>query len=250
MRTEFGSIHVARIFALLTVLIFVLSVGAPHAINPAAGAAREVGPEMKATLEELREMLTGGELDAALVKARAAASKPNLTSFETYVIQALIASVLVNLQNYGEAAIALDASLSSGQVPDSDVPSQLKAIAALNYNAGEYQRSIEAGERFFGTIGTEKDVQILVMLAQAHFNLRSYGAASKRIRSAIVEADATGEDVDKRWVLLWIASDYETGSAEGVATALKAFEKRFPEANYQLEWRKFPLLRDHPPVSL
>jgi tetratricopeptide (TPR) repeat protein len=239
-----------RKLTLLALLIIVLSVGALHAIDPATGAARSVGPELETTLEQLKELLTGGELDVALAKARKAASRPNLTSYETYVIQALIASVLINMQKYGEAAVALDASLSTGQVPDTDVPGQIKAIAALNYNAGEYQRSIQAGKRFFDATGTEKDVQILVMIAQSHFNLKSYAAASRRIQTAIVEADVTDEKVDKRWVLLWIASEYETGNAKGAANALKEFAKRFPDANYQLEWRKFPLLQGYPPVSL
>ncbi len=233
-------------------VVFVVALGlsiGPVGAQSSAGM-RSVGPEMNATLEQLKDHLIGGELDTALAKARAAVKAPNLSAYETYVIQTLIASVLINLQNYGEAADALDAALATGQVPEKDIPNQLKSIAALYYNAAEYLESIDAGERFFKTVGTQKDVQILVMIAQARFILKEYKETATHIQSAIREADETGEAVDKRWILLWIASEYQTVNAQGIATALKEFEARFPDADYHREWRMFPLLRDLPPVEL
>ena len=239
-----------RKLARLAILILALSMGSPHVNAATTEATRSISPQIRTTLEELRELLTGGNFNAALARARVVASKADLTPRETYIVQALIASVLVNLQNYGEAAIALDAALATGQVPAAEVPNQIKAVAALYYNANEFQKSIEAGERFFSASGTEKDVQTLVMIAQAHFHLKHYAKSVKHIRTAITEADTTGEEVDKRWILLWIAADHETGNISGVAAALKEFEKRFPNANYRYEWGRFPLLRDLPPVSL
>ena len=236
--------------AVFVLALSVVATAAPHVRAEAADTPRSVGPEMNATLDQLRELLIGGELETALAKAHAASNKPDLTIYESYVIRTLIASILVNLQNYGAAASALDSALSTGQVPEKEVPNQIKAIAALHYNAGEYHKSIEAGERFFDAVGAEKDVQSLVMIAQARYMLKDYGAAVERIQTAINEADSSGEDIDKRWILLWIASEYKTGTSKGAAQAFKEFSKRFPDANYQLEWRLSPLLRDQPPVEL
>ncbi len=240
----------AQRLTLLTVVVFVLGLNIGQARSESSPVSRSVGPKMTATLEQLKDHLIGGELDTALAKAREVANAPNLTIYETYVIQTLIASVLVNLQRYGEAASALDTALATGQVPAKDIPNQLRSIAALHYNAGEYLKSIAVGERFFDAIGNQNDVQILVMIAQARFILKDYEATTARIQSAISVAVETGEAIDKRWVLLWIASEYQTGNAQGVAAALKEFAARFPDANYHLEWRLFPLLRDLPPVEL
>ena len=224
-------------FTRMTVFVLALSVCAltvPHARAKAADMPWSVGPEMSATLDQLKELLIEGELEAALAKAHAASSEPDLTAYETYVIQSLITSVLVNLQNYGAAATALDTALSTEQVPEKDVPNQVKTIAALHYNASEYHKSIEASERFFNTVDDQKDVQILVIIAQIHFILKDYGAIVESIQNAINEADASGKDVDKRRILLWIASEYETGNDKGATVALKEFATRFPDANYHL----------------
>jgi tetratricopeptide (TPR) repeat protein len=243
----FGGISMIRKLTALPILIFALSLSSPSAN---AAAAEAITPEIRTSLEKLRELITGGDLDAALSRARLEASKIGLTPREAYFLQALIASVLVNLQNYSEAATALDAALATGQVPAADVPNQIKAIAALHYNASEFQKSIDAGERFFSAKKTKKDVQILVMIAQAHFHLKRYAESVEHIRNAITEADTIGEEVDKRWVLLWIGADHKTGNVRGVAAALKEFGNRFPDSNYRYEWGRFPLLRDLPPVSL
>ena len=238
-----------RLLMLITIAL-TISLGTTPTSADYEPATRSVGLEVRKALLQVQDHLFSGELDMALGKARETSKTQNLSAYETYIIQSVIASVLINLENYSEAAIALKAALATGQEPAESVPNQVKSIAALHYNAGEYLESIKAGEQLFNITGNEKDTQILVMIAQARFILKDYKATATRIQTAINEADYAGDSVDKRWVLLWIASEYQTGNAAGVALALKEFAKRFPDSNYYLEWRLFPILRGFPPVEM
>jgi len=239
-----------KVWALLVVfaLCWASVDASPRAM--AADASRSLSPEMSAALDQTKGLLVGGELEQALRVAVEQSQRSDLTAYETYVINSLVASIFINLQEFGAGARALEAAIASEQLPEKDVPNQIKAVAALYYNGNEYENAVAACERYFEFVGNEKDIQILVMIAQAQYVLKDFKTAITRVQNAITEAEATGEDVDKRWILLWIASEYEMGNAEGLKVALSEFSRRFPDANYYLEWRLHPLLKDKPPVEM
>ena len=197
------------------------------AADPAPAPAQKISPSLLKPLKAAQEALTAKNFDEALVQIQAAQAIEPKSPYDVFMINELSWSIYLQKKDYAAAANALEQSLNSGFVPPADVPTRLKALTQLNYEAKNYAKAGEFGARYLETAPT--DSRTALMVAHAYYMDKNFTAASALAQKEV----ARGGTPSEQMIQIWLQSDISLKNNAGAIQALEARVRYYPtQANW------------------
>jgi len=202
-----------------------LAAGALYPV-PALAADKEPVQKISASLlkplKAAQEALVAKNIDEALVQIQAAQAVEPKTPYDVFMINELSWSAYLQKKDYAAAATALEQSLNSGFVPAADVPTRLKALTQVNYEAKNYTKATEFGTRYLET--TPDDARTALMVAHAYYMDKNYAAASALAQKEV----ARGGTPSEQMIQIWLQSDIALKNNPGAIQALESRVRYYP----------------------
>ncbi|HEV2441239.1 MAG TPA: tetratricopeptide repeat protein [Steroidobacteraceae bacterium] len=153
-----------------------------RAADSAHSVSRAVGVPLQAAQKDLQKNDFSGALDQ-LAKADAV---PKRTPYEEHLIHELEGYAYVHTHQYPEAAKALEATLTDGQIDPKDIPLRTVAVAQLNYQIKNYDKAIQ-----YGQVVIDKgysDPQMPTLVGQAYY-LKNDWKGTVRFEKSLIALD-------------------------------------------------------------
>ena len=188
-----------------------------------------VGPKVAKPLKEAQDLGAAKKFTEALAKVQEAEAVPGKTPYENYVVEEVTAYIYANLQDYPNAAKAIEATLLSGQMDPALVPPRMKSLSGLYYQSKNYPKSIEWAEKY---VKETSDPEMQILIGQAYYIQKAFKPAADALRQGIKLADAKSTPVKEDWLQVLMSSEYELGNTSGVQGALESLVQRYPSPKY------------------
>src|SRR5262249_38675554 len=119
----------------------------PGAAALAADKGQQPSPKVAKPLHEAQEDIKAKKYAEALGKIKEAQGVEKKTPYDEFLINDLMAFVLIKTNDLAGAAKAMEGELDSGQVPNGDVPQKVKTLAEIHYQLKNYDKAIDFGNR-------------------------------------------------------------------------------------------------------
>ena len=136
------------------------------AAAPALQVAQTVRAEFATPINAAQSLLGQGQLDEAMRNVALAAALPKLTPYETMLLERTHAAVAQRQGNSALVLQALDAALSTGQVPPSDEVGLVEALVSIASRLNEHARVLRWTERYAAIGGTQDAVRMVRIQSQ------------------------------------------------------------------------------------
>ena len=172
----------------------VTSAHAQAAAAPAAAPKAEtIRKEMFVLLDpvKVKELMAGKKFDQIQANIVAAEAFPNLTAYETYVIDRMKVALGSTTGNDKMAMAALESVIKSGRADKADNLDFMIALGEYNYRAKDYPKSIEWFKRYQAESPTPEKVRTSLSRAQ-YFN-NDFAGARPALEAIIADAEKAGQ---------------------------------------------------------
>ena len=137
---------------------------------PAAVASQPAGPtvkaELAAPLNAAQNFLKEGKVEDAMKNVLLAAAVPNLTPYETMLVERTRAAVAQRQGNNELVVQALEAAFKTEQIPKSDELGLVEAIVSIASRLNDHTRVLRWTERYAALGGTQDAVRMVRIQSQ------------------------------------------------------------------------------------
>ena len=162
--------------------------------KPAAEAAKPdtIRPDMFKLLDpaKVKEMMTAKKFAEVQANITAAEAFPNVTPYESYVINRMKLALAASSGNDAMAMAALEPVINSGRLDAAEKANFIEALANYNYNAKNYPKAIE-WLKVYQKESTTPD-KVRPALARAYLVTNDYANAKLELEKVIAAADKAG----------------------------------------------------------
>ncbi len=160
-----------KFFAALTLGVAVAAMAALAPAGSALAQEKEKAPKNSAALakplKEANDDIKAKKYSEAITKLKAAEGMSGKTPADQYIIDQMLSFSYIKTQQYPEAAKYIEAELDSGMAPQSEQPTLVKQLAAINYQIKNYDKAVEFGNRAIK--GGYADDQIRTIVGQSYY---------------------------------------------------------------------------------
>ena len=192
----------------------------------AADAAPKMNPKIIAPLKIVQEQTTAKNFDAAYAALKDAQAFEPKTPYESYMVDELGWYVLLQKQQLPASAEALERAVNSGFIAPADVTPRLKPLSQIYYQAKNYPKAVEYGNKYLAQV--PNDASIAVLVAQSYYLQKDF--ANTR---AIADKYTTGvAKPDEQLLLLSLRSNFELKDRAGTMKALESLVRYYPQQKY------------------
>jgi predicted Zn-dependent protease len=199
---------------------------APSPAVAADKAAPKLSPAIIPPLKTAQDQINAKNWDAAyeaITQAQAVAPK---TPYDSYMVDELGWYVLLQKQQLPAAAEALERALNSGFVAPADVTPRLKPLSQIYYQAKNYPKAVEYGNKYLAQV--PNDATVAVLVAQSYYLQKDF--ANTR---AIAEKYTAGvAKPDEQLLALALRSSFESKDRAGTMKALESLVRFYPQQKY------------------
>ena len=203
-----------------------LTLAPSTAAAAAATAAPKLSPSIIPPLKIVQEQLTAKNWDAAYEALKQAQAVEPKTPYDSYMVDELGWYVLLQKQQLPASAEALERAVNSGFIAPADVTPRLKPLSQIYYQAKNYPKAVEYGNKYLAQV--PNDATIAVLVAQSYYLQKDY--ANTR---AIADKYTTGvAKPDEQLLLLSLRSSFELKDRAGTMTALESLVRYYPQQKY------------------
>lgn len=134
--------------------------------SPAVQVVQTVRAEFATPINAAQALLGQGQLDEAMRNVSLAAAVPNLTPYETMLVERTRAAVAQRQGNNALVVQALEAALATGQIPQADEVGLVEAIVSIASRASDHPRVLRWTERYAAIGGTQDAVRMVRIQSQ------------------------------------------------------------------------------------
>ena len=200
------------------------------ALAPSVATAADAPPKMSAKiiapLKIVQEQTTAKNYDAAYAALKEAQAVEPKTPYESYMVDELGWYVLLQKQQLPAAAEALERAVNSGFVPPAEVTPRLKPLSQIYYQAQNYPKAAEYGNKYLAQVPT--DATIAVLVAQSYYLQKDF--ANTR---AIAEKYTAGvAQPNEQLLLLALRSNFELKDRAATMKTLESLVRYYPQQKY------------------
>lgn len=200
-------------------------------VAPAYAAEKQtVSAKVGKPLKEAKDLAQAKKFKEAMAKVKEAQAVPGKTPYEQNVINEFLAYLAMSSGDYAGAANAYEATLSSGQLSAQQQKQRLDQLVKLYYQAKNYPKVIQTGNRYLKEVGPSVDVGLLIM--QSYYVQKDYPHSIEAAQSLIKMASQTGQPVKEDWLKLLMSSQYSLNKDEDRIATLEQLLQRFPSPAY------------------
>lgn len=154
------AIAIGAAAAALTVLV-------PGTPSFAAEKGQQVSPKLAKPLHEAMEDLKAHKYSDALAKLKEADASPDKKPYDQHVINDFLGFAYAKTNNPAEAAKAWGAEIEDGITSQADIATKTKEVAALYYQAKNYDKAVDYGNRAIK--GGFADEQTRTIVSQSYY---------------------------------------------------------------------------------
>jgi hypothetical protein len=196
----------------------------------AADKKKTVSAKVGKPLQEAQKLAQAKNFKGALDQVKEAQAIPGKTPYEENTINEFLAYIYLNLRDYSSAAKAYEATLDSGELTAQQKQQRLEQIVKMYYQAKNYSKSIQVGDRYLKEVGPNVDIALLI--TQAYYIQNDYAHAADAAKNLIEVARKTGQPVKEDWLKLLMSSQYKLNRDADRAATLEQLLVQFPKPAY------------------
>ena len=134
--------------------------------SPALQVVQTVRAEFATPINAAQTLLGQGQLDEAMRNVALAAAVPNLTPYETMLVERTRAAVAQRQGNNALVVQALEAALATGQIPQADELGLVEAVVSIASRLNDHPRVLRWTERYLTLGGTNDAVRMVRIQSQ------------------------------------------------------------------------------------
>ncbi len=191
-----------------------------------AAEAQKISSSLVKPLKATQQAIAEQNLDGALVYLQEARAVEPKTPYDSFMIEEFTWNVLLQKKDYAGSAKALEEAVNSGFVPPADLPQRLKALAQLNYQAQDYAKAVEFGNRYLEAVPGDRDFGLLVV--QSYYLNKDYAGA----RATAQKLTAGGGKPSEQLLLINLRCNFELKDRPGTMQAIEALIRNYPNQKY------------------
>lgn len=176
MLTDRLRLSTGFLFTGVTGAVLALAFASPAFAQPKAAAAPAsaasqppgptVRPEFAVPMQAAQQFLTEGKGQEALDKTEEAAKLPNLTPYETYVVERTRAAAGQRLGNVALVMKSLEAALATGETPKADELGLLEAMVSTAGRQSDHPAVLRWSKRYIDLDGPNDAVRVVRIQSQ------------------------------------------------------------------------------------
>jgi hypothetical protein len=185
-----------------------------------AQAKAQVSAAAGKLLQEAQAASKSGKWADCLSKLRQAEAAPGRNSYDSYVINELRGFCALRSNDFSTAVAAFETNLASQFVDPSQIPSRTKSIIQLYYNARNYAKAVEFGQRAIEQGSADNDIYLLV--AQSYYVQKDYTSARDFVRNWMRSQERRGQRPRENAIQIYLTSCINLKDA---ACQTEGFEK-------------------------
>jgi len=197
---------------------------APQTAEAAKG--EKLSKEIQKPLKAAQDAMSAQDWDTALASIQEAQAVEPKSPYEAFMVDELGWYVYMQKQQYAEAAPALERALASGYLAPEDVPQRTKVLAQFYYQSKNYDKAIEAGEKYLAM--NPGDAEMTTLVVQAYYLKQDYAGT----KSAIQRLTPPGQVPKEQLLLLSLKASYEADDKAGTTAALRELVRYYPQQKY------------------
>lgn len=178
-------------------------------IAPSAAHAAEkqtIGAKVGKPLQDAKTLADQKKWTEAIAKAKEADAIVGKSAYEDFVVKDFLTFLYVNVLDYGNAAVAAEAALNSGQAPANDVQRRTKLLAQLYYSSKNYGKALEYAEKYSSKYGS--DSQISDIVVQGYYLQKNYSKALALTLDAVQDSEKAGRTPGELILQIALSSAY------------------------------------------
>jgi tetratricopeptide (TPR) repeat protein len=203
--------------------------------KPAAAAEEKkptVSKDLAKTLKAAQEAIQAKppKYADALAKLKEADGNPKKTPYDQHVINELSAFAYAHTGNAAEAEKANEALVNDGFSEQSEIPQRIKAVAVANYQAKNYDKAIEYGNRAIKGGFADDDINVIV--GQSYYLKGDWKGTLKflqPIADADIKAGRTPKDLSLQLIM---SSCVKLEDADCTTKSLERLVTYYPKPDY------------------
>jgi hypothetical protein len=223
---------------LLRLALAALLGGAEVAMSPPAAAlaaaeAPSARPQIGRPVEQAEQLLKERNFKEALAKLAEADAVAHKTPYESYVIAATRAAVLLQSGDYPGTIEALEAALATGVLAPADALNRVEILVKLCYQTKDYQKLRDYAERYYRQGGTDEEPHLL--LAEAAYQQGDFAAAAAASRAVLSADERAGRPPPEPVLQLLASSEYRQQHDAAYQAALMQLVAHYPKRDYWAE---------------
>ena len=134
-------------------------------------------------LKAAQDALEKQDYPTALTHLKETEALPNKTEFDEYTLNQMYLFYYSRTNDMADAEKVLESLVGSPYLDKADLPARLRTLAQINYQAKDYDKAIQYGERAIKEGGANDDVYTIV--DQAYYLKGDYKGALKAINAHI-----------------------------------------------------------------
>lgn len=144
---------------------------------------QKVSKNVAVPLKAAQDALKAKRYSEASAKLKEVEAIPGKTAYEQYLVSELTAFIAYAQKNFPEAARAYEASLATGQVPQSEVPKRTIQLLKLYYQMKNYPKTLELGDKAIkGGYATD---EVYTLMAQSYYLKGDYRGTQRFVEDYI-----------------------------------------------------------------
>lgn len=211
----------------------VAALGVSLVLSGAAVAQQKAPTVSKAVakpLQEAQKAMQAKNFPQCIAKSREADAVAGKSTYDDFVINELIGFCAIRTNDYSTAAKALEASLNSEHMSQSDVPQRVRALSQVNYQIKNYPKAIEFGNRAIKGGFADSDTYTLV--AQAYYIQNDYKGTYKFVNDWVTDQQKRGQTPKEQSLQLLLSSCLKLDDAPCVTRSLERLVQYYPKDEY------------------
>ncbi|MQR01632.1 hypothetical protein [Glaciimonas soli] len=226
--------HLGLIVAAISFTSFAVmtSVHAAEAAATAPAKVETVRPEVGKPLNAAQELIKQKNYADALVQVRLADSVGELTPFEAFSIDRMMALLSAATGDDITAIKSLEAVIATGRLPAAEQSVYIQTLAQEYYKVKDYPKTISTATRYFKEGGT--DAKTRNMLIQAYYQNNEFAKVEAEISADIAAQEKAGNapSADQLKMLINCEKQLHGDKSAGYAAAIEKIATYYPEKQY------------------
>jgi Flp pilus assembly protein TadD len=198
-------------------------------VSQSLGADDKVGQAVGKRLQEAMKLAGEKKLPEAVSKAKEALAQAK-TPFENFKANEVLAYIEIKSNDAQGALHAYEAIIDSPYLDPAARAQNTKAMTQLYFQARNYPKTIEFGQRVLRS--TPGDVDFIVLVGQAYFLQKDCNSATRYMNQAIEASQAAGRAPKENFYLIKYQCASDAKNVAGQVEALQSLVARFPSKQY------------------
>jgi hypothetical protein len=194
-------------------------------------AQDSVRPDVGRPLQAAQEMIRAGKYKQALDKVREAEAVGGRSANENYMIERMRLAAASGAGDVETAARSFEAV--SGRVSGADKLKMIESLTGAYYRAGNYQKAMQWGQRYFREGGSSGAIRTL--LIQSQYLAGDFSGAARELRTEIEQAERAGSAPGEDRLKLLVNATLKMNDTNGYVWALERLVTYYPKKEYWVD---------------